>query len=351
MTRSLIALAMGLLLGACASAPTTAETTAPVHPGQAEFALALAAEAPPDRDDLSVEAINRVLNSARKQPAIISAMTRPAEAKPWRDYRPIFITETRIAGGAAYWREHRALLEPVAARYGVPPEIIVAIIGVETSYGGNIGSWRVLDALVTLAFYYPPRAPYFTGELKRLLLLPPGTFPMPLAEIKGSYAGAMGLPQFMPTSYATWAVDESGDGAIDLWNSDADIFASVANYFIDHGWQPGQPIGDPAVIAADAVIPATEGFKPALSIGELAAAGIRPRGVDRDPALAATLVGFDGPAGREHWITYQNFFAITRYNRSPLYARAVTELAWAIRDRHTSDSTAEPPPAAAHGAR
>lgn len=326
-------------------APTTAPAAAPLsgaivresHPGQAQFARELAAELGPQRTDRSEAQINAILDDARKQPAIIAAMTRPAEAKPWRDYRPIFMTEARIAGGARFWREHASLLEPIAARYGVPPEIIVAIIGVETSYGGNTGSWRALDALATLAFHYPPRAPYFRGELKRLLSLPAGTFPMPLGEIKGSYAGAMGMPQFMPTSYATWAVDEDADGRIDLWSSDADVFASVAKYFIDHGWEPGQPVGHLAQVASDARTLEPEGFQPVYTVDQLAQWGYRIDAT-QESSRAATLVRFEGAEGPEFWVTYRNFFVITRYNRSPMYALAVYQLAGAIADRHDADA-------------
>lgn len=332
MNRSLLALLAGALLASCAIAPQV--PAAPeTHPGQREFARELAAEGRATRPELTEERINRILDDAKKQPGIIAAMTRPAEAKPWKDYRPIFMTEARIAHGAVFWREHAALLEPIAAEYGVPPEMIVAIIGVETSYGRITGNWRALDALATLAFHYPPRAPYFRGELKRLLLLPDGTFPMPLGEIRGSYAGAMGMPQFMPTSYATWAVDRDGDGRIDLWNSHADIFASVAKYFIDHGWQPGGPVTDRARARDGAVEPERDGFRPIHSVGSLAEAGF-PIDAARDPATPATLVRLEGEAGSESWVTYQNFFVITRYNRSPLYAMAVHQLSQAIAERH-----------------
>jgi membrane-bound lytic murein transglycosylase B len=335
MKRSLPALLLSFALAACAVAretPATPET----HPGQHAFARELAAEARQARPDLTEARINEILDGAVKQPGIIAAMTRPAEAKPWSDYRPIFMTEARIAGGAAYWREHAALLEPVAAEYGVPPEIIVAIIGVETSYGRITGSWRVLDALATLAFHYPPRAPYFRGELKRLLLLPEDTFPMPIGELRGSYAGAMGHAQFMPTSYATWAVDHDRDGRIDLWNNDGDIFASIAKYFIDHGWQPGAPVTDRATVGEDAIAPARDGFLPVSSVGELAEAGFTIS-AERDPATPATSLELAGAAGPEHWITYQNFYAITRYNRSPLYAMAVYQLSQAIAERHRAN--------------
>jgi membrane-bound lytic murein transglycosylase B len=317
----------------CAAAFTPAAVaTSRAHPGQAEFVREVLAEAKSRRPDLTAERIDAVLNGAVKQQGIIDAMTRPAEAKPWHQYRPIFLTAQRIDGGVRFWREHAALLEPVAARYGVPPEVIVAIIGVETAYGANTGRWRVLDALATLAFHYPPRAPYFRGELKRLFLIE-DRLPQPIDQVKGSYAGAMGLGQFMPTSYANWAVDHDDDGAIDLWNDDGDIFASVANYFVAHGWEPGRPVADAARVGPDARAIRPEGFEPVYSVGQLAQWGYHVP-MDRDADLPATLLRLDGTGGDEYWVTYRNFFVITRYNRSPLYSLAVWQLAQEIAAAH-----------------
>lgn len=298
------------------------------HPGAREFAAEVAAEAG-DRADRSERAVLEILSRARYQQGIIDAMTRPAEAKPWRDYRPIFLNDKRIRDGVAFWRTHAGLLEPIAQQYGVPPELIVAIIGVETAYGGNVGRWKVLDALATLAFHYPKRAPYFRGELKRILLLPEGTFPKPLDELVGSYAGAMGLGQFMPTSYANWAVDQDADGMIDLWSDYADVFASVANYFIAHEWQPGQPVAHPARRGDGARTLSPEGFLPVYTVGQLAEWGYTTE-FTLDPELPATLIRLDGETGDEYWITHQNFYSITRYNRSPLYSLAVFQLAGRI---------------------
>jgi membrane-bound lytic murein transglycosylase B len=336
MTRPyVIALALATLFAATAAAAVRA----PVHPGQDAFARELALEAATQRPELTEARIHEILNGAVKQQAIIDAMMRPAEAKPWHQYRPIFISKQRIDGGVAFWREHAQLLEPIAKKYGVPPEIIVAIIGVETSYGGNTGRWRVLDALATLAFHYPPRAKYFRGELKRLLLIE-DRFPMPLDELKGSYAGAMGLGQFMPTSYATWAVDHDQNGRIDLWQDDGDIFASVANYFVAHGWESGQPIADPVLRADRARVLQPAGYEPVYSIAQLGEWGYTPR-ANRDGTLAATLVRVDGVDGDEFWITYRNFFVVTRYNRSPLYSLAVMQLAQQIAAAHAPGAAAQ----------
>lgn len=316
----------------CATHAIPAPATTRTHPGQDDFVRELLDEAGTTRPRLTADHVHAVLDAAVLQQGILDAMSRPAEAKPWHQYRPIFLTAQRIDGGVAFWRDHAALLEPVAARYGVPPEVIVAIIGVETAYGANTGRWRVVDALATLAFHYPKRAPYFRGELKRLFLIE-DLLPQPIDQVKGSYAGAMGLGQFMPTSYATWAVDHDEDGSIDLWNDDGDIFASVANYFVAHGWEPGRPVADRARIGPDARTITPEGFEPVYSVGQLAQWGYHVP-MDRDADVPATLLRLDGAEGDEFWITYRNFFVITRYNRSPLYSLAVWQLAQEIAAAH-----------------
>src|SRR5207237_6293646 len=185
------------------------------------------------------------------QPKIVAAMQRPiAEPPKWFDYAPQFLSAPRIAGGVAYYHAHEAELARAEREYGVPAEIIVAIIGVETYYGRNLGSYRVLDALSTLAFDYPRRAPFFRGELKEFLRLARDQRISPLAP-KGSFAGAMGVPQFMPGSYLRYAIDFDGDGRIDLWESGADIVGSVAHYLARHDWQRGQAILLPATINAE----------------------------------------------------------------------------------------------------
>ena len=217
------------------------------HPGAEEFAARAAAEY-----DLDQEEIRILLENARFKQSIVDAMTRPAEAKPWYKYRPIFITDKRIRGGVKFWREHEALVTQASEKFGVDPQIIVAIIGVETSYGGNTGSYRVLDALTTLSFYYPTsirdRSDFFSKELMNFFLLGDEEG-LPLEDVTGSYAGAMGLGQFMPSSYREYAVDMDGDGRRDLWSSMPDVIGSVANYLHRHGWEPGQPVTYPAVLS------------------------------------------------------------------------------------------------------
>ena len=316
-----LALALALVLAAARGAGAT---TAEVHPGQRAFAVEVARQAA--RPGLDAAAIEAVLAQARFQQSIIDAISRPAEkTKPWRDYRPIFLTPQRTAQGLEFWRENAPLLDRASAEFGVPPEIIVAIIGVETSYGRITGRYRVLDALVTLAFYYPPRAEFFRKELAQLFLLQGDAFPYALDEVMGSYAGAMGWGQFMPSSIASYARSYDADPRIDLWASRADVIASVANYFAAHGWETGAPVARPARVAASARRIAPADLEPVYSVAQLEAWGYAIEGED-DPERAATLLRLDGAQGEEYWVTHRNFWVISRYNRSPLYSMAVWQL-------------------------
>ena len=271
--------------------------------------------------------IRATLAQAQYRQSIIDAITRPAEAKPWKNYRPIFITDARINGGRKFMAEHRLELQRVQERTGVPAEIIVAIIGVETSYGGNMGSFKVLDALYTLAFYYPKREVFFTSELAHLFELSK-VEKFDIQQLKGSYAGAMGWGQFMPSSYLNYAKDGDNDGRRNLFLNLDDVFSSIANYFIGFGWRKGEPVFVRASMDANALpfVPTTMEAK--LSLAELAEKGYRP--TSNVPNLPATLLTLDGSEGVEHWIGFNNFYVITRYNRSPLYAMSVYQLAQAI---------------------
>jgi len=274
------------------------------------------------------------LNKARYQQSVIDTMSRPAESKSWKDYRPIFVNDRRIDDGIAFYKANRALLERIAGEYGVPAEIIVAILGVETGYGRNAGHYRVLDALTTLAFYYPPRQDFFRDELKRLFLLRSPAFPYALEELTGSYAGAMGWGQFMPSSIANFARDGDGDGKIDLWNSLPDICASVANYFVAHGWQKGGPVVQRAQVSAQARPIEPNGLTPVYSLQQLAEWGYttdaKPDSIKLDPMTPATLIKLDGAEGPEIWITFQNFYVISRYNKSPLYSLATYQVSLGV---------------------
>lgn len=299
----------------------------PVTPSATEREAAMRAfvEEMTDKHGFDRGGLRALLAGARFQEDIIRAISRPAEAKPWHEYRGIFVNLARIEGGARFWRDNEGLLRRAEREFGVPPEMIVAIIGVETRYGGNTGKYRVLDALATLAFGYPPRASFFRKELEALLLLAREEG-IDLAQVKGSYAGAMGLPQFIPSSYRAYAVDFDGDGRRDLLSSRADVIGSVANYFKEHGWRRGAPVTVPARASGGGLEPLVKaGMKPSLNIETLSAKGVvsdtvLPRGT------LASLVRLEGRGGDEYWLGLNNFYVITRYNRSNLYAMAVFQL-------------------------
>lgn len=276
--------------------------------------------------------LRALLDSAVVKNSILEAIARPAEKRlSWGGYRRIFLTPERVRGGLRYWRAHRELLERAEARYGVPPRIIIAIIGVETRYGRHAGRYRVLDALSTLGFHYPPRADFFRQELGEFLLLSREERVDP-RSLLGSYAGAMGVPQFIPSSFRAYAVDFDGDGHRDIWDNDADVIGSVANYFARHGWRPGEPVARRVRIPKlgpelQKVI--ERGYRPSTTVGALIEAGIvldRPLPSD----LPAALLALEGDSGTEYWLVLPNFYVITRYNHSALYAMAVFQLADAI---------------------
>ncbi len=264
---------------------------------------------------------------------IIELMTRPAEGKPWHEYRPIFVTKKRIQGGVKFWNENREILLRAEKEYGVPPEIITAIIGVETRYGGYIGKHRVIDALTTLGFDYPKRAKFFSSELEHFLLLMRDESKDPLIPV-GSYAGAMGIPQFIPSSYRHYAVDFDGDGKRDLWENRADVIGSVASYFQRHGWQAGQPVVSQVKVEGDGYIALLKaGIKPKHNLKHFRENGVIISDKFSDE-LPAALLKYETKSEPEYWIGLQNFYTITRYNHSKRYAMAVYQLAMAIRDAH-----------------
>lgn len=276
------------------------------------------------------EQLHGLFAEVERKQAILDAISRPAEkVKPWKDYRPIFITDKRISQGVEFWKHNQAALEKAEAEYGVAPQFIVAIIGVETFYGGNTGSWRVMDALSTLAFDYPPRAPFFRKELREFLLLTREEQVDPLS-LKGSYAGAMGLPQFMPSSFRAYAVDFDGDGHINIWSNPTDAIGSVASYFKRHGWQAGGQVASRVEVSGERVAEGlTQGLDPLKSVAELRELGWRSADelADETPVTAFRL---EGAEGDEYWFGLPNFFTITRYNRSVMYAMAVNQLAEAL---------------------
>ena len=274
-------------------------------------------------------ALRRVFSQVRPRPAILRAIAAPATAKPWFEFRSSHVDAARINGGIRFWEQNAATLARARRDYGVPEDIIVAIIGIETLYGRNTGSFRVLDALATLAFDYPPRADLFTSELEQYLLLS-REGGLNALDARGSYAGAMGLPQFLPSSYRKYAVDFDGDGRRDL-NDVVDAIGSVAHYLQAFGWQPGEPVVIPAETADSEfdVVP-TSGLKPEISVGEFKRRGIVPLAPVSDSADAALFL-VQTETGPRYWLGLQNFYVITRYNRSINYAMAVHDLAGELR--------------------
>jgi len=284
-------------------------------------------------ENFNAEALRELFAKAEKKQSIIDAISRPAEkTKPWYDYRKIFVTTKRADQGIEFYREYREALDRAEREFGVPREIIVSVIGVETRYGRHRGRYRVLDALSTLAFDYPKRSKFFRKELKHFLILAREQQFAP-ETLMGSYAGAMGYGQFMPSSYRSYAVDFDGDSKIDIWNNPVDAIGSVANYFKRHGWRSGD-----AVVSQAKVAPtykkawANEGLKPKRTLSEFADAGIFS--VDtHDMDNKATLMRLDGETGEELWIGLHNFYVITRYNHSAMYAMSVYQLAQEIKTR------------------
>jgi len=286
------------------------------------------------KHDFDKDVLSNTFDEVEVKASILKAISRPAEkSKPWYDYRKIFITEKRINGGVTFWQQHAASLAAAEQQYGVPAEIIVAILGVETRYGGNVGGYRVVDALSTLAFRYPPRSPFFRSELEHFLLLTREENMSRLTPV-GSYAGAMGLGQFMPSSYREYAVDFDQDGKRDIWTNPVDAIGSIANYLKRHGWVAGKSIVHKTFISGD--VPTAllkKGLKPSINRAELTIAGISlhklPMGNDD-----VALISLTQKSGEEYWLARQNFYAVTRYNHSRMYAMAVTQLAQAIREQY-----------------
>ncbi|HZQ75240.1 MAG TPA: lytic murein transglycosylase B [Burkholderiales bacterium] len=277
----------------------------------------------------------------RVEPAL-QAIEPPSAERPrsWQDYRAMFVNERRVAAGLRFWSAHRRTLERAQAQYGVPASVVLGILGVETFYGRNTGRFRVVDALTTLAFDYPPRAEFFRSELANYLLFARDTGADVFAA-RGSYAGAIGIPQFMPGSILRYGVDFDRNGAIDLQGSAADAIGSVANFLKEHGWQRGGEISRPATLSGDAWRPYLAAIEPSVPLAELMRAGVQPQ-PPLDPQLRAALVELETPGGpSEYRIGLQNFYVLTRYNRSTFYAAAVSDLAAAL-ERGRKSAAQEP---------
>ncbi|MDR0577878.1 MAG: lytic murein transglycosylase B [Candidatus Accumulibacter sp.] len=332
--RCLLAAFIGIL-SASPLAWAARDTNAPAFsesPAVQEFIADMQA-----RHGFDAARLTRQFASIRANPAVLRAIAPPAAVEPrrsWRRYSERFLNEPRLAQGLRFWQEHRAALARAEAIYGVPPEIVVAIIGVETEYGRNTGKFGVLEALTTLAFGYPPRAPFFRRELEQFLLMAREDGNSPL-DYKGSYAGAIGIPQFMPSSQRHFAVDFDGDGRVDLRHSPADAIGSVARFLNEHGWRPGGPIALPAGVDEDAAALIALGVKPSLPLREMLERGVIAPASDAErladtPAALIDLISPGQPT--EYWIGFDNFYVITRYNRSSFYAMSVFLLAESLRE-------------------
>ena len=281
-----------------------------------------------EEHDFDREELRDILGAAEVKQSILDAIARPAEkTKSWAEYRKHFLTRERIDAGAAFWVENKDTLDSISADTGVPVEILVGIIGVETYYGRITGGFRVLDALATLAFSYPPRSKFFRRELEEFLLLVREEG-MQATEATGSYAGAMGRPQFMPSSFRAYAVDSTGDGKRDIWDNWTDVAGSIANYFLEHGWRPGEDVTAQASLSGTWQGPTP---KPANTLkASETIASLSRQGVmfvtDLPADSKSELLTLEGDDGAEHWVGFHNFFVITRYNRSVKYALAVHQL-------------------------
>lgn len=327
--RRFLLLLLCLLLGAGSAAPA-----APLDDSAVRSFIVTMNE----KHGFEADALTRTFASVKRIDRIIELISKPAEkVKPWYKYREIFITDKRIRDGAAFWRANEQAVLRAADTYGVAPEVIIAIIGVETSYGANVGSYRVIDALATLAFHYPgndgARAAFFRTQLEQFLLLARDEHLDPLSPT-GSYAGAMGMPQFMPDSYRRLAVDFDGDGKRNIWNDADDAIGSVANYLHEHGWRRAGPVTTKARLGGaspTAFLKTT--IKPDFRLSDFTSAGIMPVR-SGNPDDEAALFELEGVNGNEYWIGYTNFYVISRYNPRVKYAMAVAQLSEEIRKLH-----------------
>lgn len=321
MIRKALLLAMAISIPTLAGAQGYAE-----HEQAAAFIDELVRE-----HDFERQQVVEVLAAAKRQQAILDAISRPAErVRPWKEYRQIFLTPQRLQRGLEFWQQHAAALARAEQEYGVAPEYVVAIIGVETMYGGNTGRYSVLDALATLGFDYPPRQDFFRRQLREFFLLSREQDVDP-ASLTGSYAGAMGLAQFMPGSYRAYAVDFNGDGKIDIWQDAEDAIGSVANYFVEHGWQPQAEVTVQAWPQHDKALElVSTSLAPQHTVAVLQQQGwqLAEQVADGQPA---TLFSLEADDGLQYWLGLPNFETITRYNRSNMYAMAVQQLAQQLR--------------------
>lgn len=280
--------------------------------------------------------LKEIFNKTKFKSGIIKTMSRPSTSKPWYEYHPVFINQKRISKGVVFWKKNAKTLKRASKKFGVPEEIITALIGVETYYGKQTGRHRVLDTLTTLAFNYPKRADFFREELEQYLLLTREQ-DADVFSIKGSYAGAIGIPQFMPSSYRNYAIDFDNDGKIDLSRNTADSIGSVANYLIAFGWEIDSPAATRAQVSDNSRYKTLKmGHMPLYTIKEMKEFGITPS-IDILDERKATLIKLNSKTNIEYWLGFNNFYVITRYNRSTHYAMSVILLSEEIRALRDSE--------------
>ncbi|OHX19817.1 lytic murein transglycosylase B [Chromobacterium sphagni] len=279
--------------------------------------------------------LEAVFANVEPKPNIIRILDKPSTSRPWYQFRASTVNDRLIVDGVAFWQANADTLARAERQYQVAPEVIVAILGVESHYGRNTGTFRLADSLSTIGFDYPRRADFFRKELTQFLLLAKEEGKDPLT-LKGSYAGAMGWPQFMPSSYRKWAVDFDGNGHRDIWNNPHDAIGSVANYFQLHGWRHGDDVVVPASVVPGPQVDKllADKFNLHYTVGDLRRMGIAPQAPLADDVPAVLFSLETAPGVTEYWLGLNNFYAITRYNRSALYAKAVQEIADQVRQRY-----------------
>jgi membrane-bound lytic murein transglycosylase B len=273
------------------------------------------------------EELQQAFSRAEYRTDVIESISKPAILRPWVEYRPTFINPQRIEGGVQYWRKHASALKRAERKYGVPQEIILGIIGVETMYGRNAGRYLALDALTTLAFVYPRRAEFFRDELEHYLVLAREQG-FDLLGIQASYAGALGIPQFMPSSYLRYAVDFNGNGKIDIMNEPEDAIGSVANYLKQFGWRSGDPVALLSKVEDEKRLGTVGDARPYIAWRDVGVTLVKKHDSELPPAW---LLDFTVESGKEYWLVFNNFNVIMRYNNSNFYAMSVYQLAEAIR--------------------
>lgn len=310
----------------------TATTSLPVNAQEQSPEVEAFIQEQVKQHQLDEAKVRQWMQEADKNTEVLEAIQRPWEAKPWYQYYPIFLTEKRLEAGVSFWKKHQETLQRAEEKYGVPAQIIVAIIGIESFYGSYMGKYSVLDSLYTLGFHYPPRATFFRSELSEFFRLA-SEEGWDVDETKGSYAGAMGFGQFISSSYRYYAVDFDNDGQRDILTNPVDAIGSVANYFSMHNWEEGQPVAQPLSDSQNWKPLVSDGMKPNMTRAEIKSKGYElPDSQAVNGETKVRVLEFETQNAHEYWLGYNNFYVITRYNHSPLYAMAVYQFSEQLRN-------------------